>query len=172
MARLYYVDGYNILHASSALRPVARRDFERAREMLIDKVALLCINTGKRVIVVFDGRGHRAEQVAHGRPVPGLEVVYASGNQTADAYIERQVYLFPDKFDVVVVSNDRGMRDLCRGMGALVMEADNFLAETRESREFVDAAVLHSRAPVPTRLEDHLDGDAIAQLRRLRDRLK
>lgn len=172
MARLYYVDGYNILHASSALRPVARRDFERAREMLIDKIALLCINTGKRVVVVFDGRGHRSEQVPHGRDAAGLEVVYASGNQTADAYIERQVYLFPDKFDVVVVSNDRGMRDLCRGMGALVMEADNFLAETRESREFVDTAIQDSRRPSPTRLEDHLDGDVLAKLRSLRERLK
>jgi predicted RNA-binding protein with PIN domain len=172
MATRYVVDGYNVLHCSSLLRPVARQDFERARAMLVDKVAMLCVNTGRRAMVVFDGRGRRAESAPAGHSAPGVEIVYAPGHLTADAVIERHVYQTPNRLDVVVVSNDRGMRDLCRGMGALVMEADNFLAEARDSRAFIDDAVLNTRQSAPAHLEQRIDPRALRHLQELRKRLR
>src|SRR5690606_31706248 len=124
----YYIDGYNVMHQSSSLRPIARQDLERAREALVDKVAQFCIATAQEAIIVFDGRSqHQAELVDHYRGVSGLQVLYAPGHKRADAEIERRVYLERDRIKTVVVSNVRGLRDLCRGMGALVMEADSFL---------------------------------------------
>lgn len=172
MPSLYLVDGYNVLHCSASLRPVARHDFERARAMLVDTVAMLCVNTGKRAVIVFDGRGKRAESAPAGPAAPGVEVLYAPGHLTADAVIERRVYGASNRLDIAVVSNDRGMRDLCRGMGALVMEADNFLAEARDARAFIDDAAAATRQRAGSHLDERLDPAAVDRLRALRGKLR
>ncbi len=167
MPDTYYVDGYNVLHKSSLLRPLALEDFEAARDALIDKVALFCVGSGKRAVIVFDGRGRHQPQNAPPPPgVSGLEIVYSPANLSADAVIERMVYKAGNRLDIVVVSNDRGLREVCRGMGALVMEADNFLATVRETKQGITGAMQKSRKdPAPDRLEDRLDPETIARLK-------
>ena len=73
--------------------------------------------------------------------------------------------------DVVVVTNDRGVRDLCRGMGALVMDAGNFLNSIQESRQDTSEALQRTRQVKPHHLEDRLDEDALALLEKLRKKL-
>lgn len=172
MASLYYIDGYNILHRSSALREAARADLENAREALIDRVAQFCIATGNRACLVFDGkRTSKAERVPHHRNVPGLEVVYTPSELTADSYIERHVYGHKDRLQVAVVSNDRSVRDLCRNLGALTMEADNFLDTVRESRQDMNNVMERSKREKIEHLEDRLDGDTLKRLMELRKKL-
>lgn len=174
MSEHYYIDGYNVLHMSTALRPLVEQDFEAAREALIDKVALFCTATRNRATVVFDGRGkHHGESVAHGRGVPGLEVVYTPGRLTADAYIERLAYQAKLRREITVVSSDAGIRALCRGLGALVMDADNFLKTVRGLRAEMDGALKRRTAPdAIARIEDGLDPDSLARLRTLRKSLE
>jgi len=174
MAEHYYIDGYNVLHMSAVLRPLLQRDFEAAREALIDKVALFCTATGNRATVVFDGRGmHHGEPVAHGRGVAQLEVVYTPGRLTADAYIERLAYQAKQRREITVVSSDAGIRALCSGLGALVMDADNFLKTVRELRTEMDGALKRGKAPgAIARVEDGLDADSLARLRTLRKSLE
>lgn len=174
MPKCYYIDGYNVLYKSSMLRPLAEEDIESARESLIDKVVLFCRAVGATATLVFDGRGKRyAEKVDHGRDVAGLEVVYTHGNLSADAIIERMVYQAKDRREIAVVSNDRGIRMLCRGMGALVMEADSFLQEVRGIREDIDRSMARIQQPTSMeRVEERLAPDMIDKLRALRDQLK
>lgn len=173
MATTFYIDGYNVIHRSKTLRPLAERDFEGAREALIDRVAEICTALGRNAIVVFDGRGrHQPEKAHHGRHVPGLEVLYAPASTTADAVIERCVYQASNKLDLVVVSGDRGLRDLCRNMGALVMDADNFLATSKEIDKDVRTLAARTRQAAPAFLEESLDARSLDALQALKDKLK
>lgn len=170
MASTFYIDGYNVIHRSKSLRPLANSDFEAAREALIDRVAEICTALGRNAVIVFDGRSrHLPEHVDHGRRVAGLQVVYAPASKTADAVIERYVYQSHDKMNLVVVSGDRSLRDLCRNMGALVMDADNFLATSKEIDRDVQTLAARTRQSTPAFLEDSLNGrslDALAALKK------
>jgi hypothetical protein len=173
MDETYYVDGYNVLHTSSKLRPLALRDFEAAREALLERLALFCAVTGKKVIIVFDGRGgNHPQRVEHHLGVESIEVVYAPTDISADSVIERYVYKTSHRLSLVVVSNDRGLRDLCRNMGAMTMEADSFLATMRESHDDARttlAKTQHDRSPA--HLDERIDPTGLARLSSLRDEL-
>lgn len=175
MSTHYYIDGYNVLHKSAVLRPLALHDFETAREALIDKVAQFCVISGKRASIVFDGRGQHhqhPEAVEHFREAPGLEVLYSPTKLSADAVIERRVYQEPKRLDVVVVSNDRGLRDLCRNLGALTMEADHFLSTMIETRQQSGGSLQDTRRlDTAACIEDHLDPETRARLEALKKRL-
>jgi predicted RNA-binding protein with PIN domain len=175
MPTKYYIDGYNVLHKSSLLRGIARRDIEAAREQLIDKIVPFCIATGYQVYLVFDGRGaHLPQRAEHYRSVNNLEVIYAPGHLSADAVIERAIYQEKNRLDVVAVTNDRGVRDLCSGMGALTMEAGSFLQIVRESHGNIRSTLERTRKDGPSTsvIEDRLDGATRERLARLREQLK
>lgn len=172
MSEILLVDAYNVLHKSRKLQRLLRQDLETAREALIDKVAHYCVQTGKRVTLVFDGRGAQVVQkVEHYRAVPTLDVVYSPQHLTADAVIERTVYQMPRKMDAVVVTSDQGVRDLCRGMGALVMDAQNFLRSIDESRMDAGETVRNTQRPAPVNVEDRLDQKSRAILEQWKKKL-
>lgn len=168
----YYIDGYNVIHHCERLRPLAQENFEAARDALVERVAHYCAAVGARAIVVFDGRGHTTDTDAGLPSAPGLSIVFSPKNQTADALIERAIYSARDRRDIVVVSADRGIRDLCGGLGALTMQPENFLAS-------IDMALSQARASLDatqggfgrTSVEDRLDADAVKRLRDLKKRL-
>ena len=168
----YYVDGYNVIYKSSTLRPLAVQDYESAREALIDKVAQLCATTQQDVTVVFDGQArHLPELAPHQRGVKSLHIVYSPKHLTADAVIERAVYQAKNRLEVCVVSNDRGLRDLCRNLGALTMEADSFLETVREIRQDIQQNMARTQRPSPAQLPDLLNPESLERLRRLREKL-
>jgi len=173
MPSIYYIDGYNVIHHSSLLRPLAEQDFEAAREALIEKVGRFCAVTGCQAKVVFDGRGRRTEPITPTQNFPGLEVLYSPGHQSADTIIERIVYLSSDRRSVIVVSADRGIRDLCRGLSALVMAPDNFLATIREADADTRTALERTRRPDSLlRVEQRLDDSTLARLVEIRRKLE
>lgn len=172
MASIYYIDGYNIMHRAESLRSAARTDLENAREQLIGRVAQYCIATEAKVVLVFDGRGdNKAKHAPAPAGVKGLQIVYTPMDLTADSYIEREVYKQPDRLKVAVVSNDRSLRDLCRNLGALTMDADNFLASVRESRGDVAAVMQKGKAQPVGLLEDSLNDEMKQKLMELRKKL-
>ncbi len=169
----YYIDGYNVVHCCSRLRALIQDSFEAGRDALVDRVSRYCAATGEAAMVVFDGRGRAAEPMPPFHGSPGLEVVYSPTHQSADALIERAVYDAKNRRDIIVVSGDRGIRDLCRGLGALVMSPDNFLVAVDERLER-DRAGLHAQQNPQTRstIEDRLDPSARDQLEALKKRLE
>ncbi|MBM3289531.1 MAG: hypothetical protein FJY92_05215, partial [Candidatus Hydrogenedentes bacterium] len=98
---------------------------------------------------------------------------YSPGHLTADAIIEREVYSARHRREMVVVTGDRGIRDLCRGLGSLVMAPAHFL-------KMVDEVLARSSAHLRTHyekfstnlLEDRLPDHARDTLAKLKKRLK
>lgn len=173
MASIYYIDGYNVIHHSARLRPLAMENFELAREALIEHVGRFCVATGSVVKIIFDGRGRRAEAGPPVRGVSGLEVLYSPGHQSADALIERTVYHLPNRRNVIVVSADRGIRDLCRGLSALVMDPDTFLETIRETESDTRATLDHlKRSDTLNRIENRLDEGNMSALMRIKKQLE
>ncbi len=169
MRSTYYIDGYNVIHHSKLLQPLAVQDFEAAREALIEKVGRFCSATGSIAKIVFDGRGRKAQGMTPAAHYPGLEVIYSPGHQSADTVIERIVYTATERRSVIVVSADRGIRDLCRGLNALVMVPDNFLSTIRETEAETRTTVAQTqKADSLLRIEGRLDETTLERLARIR----
>ena len=172
MANIYYIDGYNVIHRSTSLRPLLAQSFETAREALIENVSRFCIATGQQVTIVFDGRGRRAEQGTPLAQTPKLSVVYAPGHLSADAWIERTVYQAADRRSVVVVSGDHGIRSLCRNLSAMVIDPDTFLADIREKDVDTRNTLKNMQRPDNlNRMEERLNGSMLDKLRQIKDQL-
>lgn len=173
MSLTYYIDGYNVVHHCSRLKKLARDNFEAARDQLVERVGRFCIATGSVARVFFDGRGHVPQPAVPAIPVCGLDVVYSSTRLTADALIEREVYGRGDRRDLVIVTGDRSIRDLCRGLGTLVMTPDNFLTSLaqRLDQEREVHAARYGRH-VRTTIEDGLSERSLRRLNAHRRRLK
>jgi predicted RNA-binding protein with PIN domain len=172
MPAQYFIDGYNVIHFSKVLQPLARESFENAREALVDKVARFCVATGNQAKIVFDGRGRKAEAATPAYKVKGLEIVYSPGHKTADSVIERFVYSATDRYSVIVVSGDQGIRQFCRGLGAVVMEPDNFLAGIRETDADTRNTINNLQRPdTQRRVEERLNESTLDRLRKLREQL-
>lgn len=170
---MYYIDGYNVIYHCPQLRPLAHKGSEAARDALVDQVSRFCTVTGEQAKIVFDGRGRQSQTDVPWRASPGLEVVYSPGHQSADTMIERFVYGTDNRHEVMVVSGDRGIRDLCRGFGAFVMEPAHFLSLVEEKLEGARALL-----PPATRdsrykdtLGDRLDPGDLDRLRELKKKL-
>ena len=173
MSSIYLIDAYNVMHQCPQLKPLLDRDFEAARDALVERVSRYCGTTGEPAKVIFDGRGRKSKSHAPYRGAPGLEVIYSPGHLTADAVIEREVYSARNRREIIVVTGDRGIRDLCRGLGSLVMAPDNYLS-------MVDEVLTRSSAHLRTTyerfstnfLEDRLPDQARENLDKLKKRLK
>lgn len=118
MARLYLVDGYNVIYARNP-RP---ESLEAEREHLVRQVRRAL---GSRVLVVFDG-----QHGVGGRGEAG--VVYTRG-ETADEYIRRYVARSDRPQDIVVVTRDRPLQNSVKHFGARVMDPARFLQEIRRA---------------------------------------
>lgn len=169
---VYYIDGYNVIHHSTALSVRARDDFEGARDALIEKVSRFSIGSGAKSIIVFDGRGHAPGDAGLEPRAPNLEVRFSPRGKTADAVIERMVYAAPNRRHIIVVTADHGIRNLCSALGALTMSPDKFLATARETFDATTQTLERIRRTSPIDLvEDRIGEAAREHLRRLRKRL-
>lgn len=171
MPQTYYIDGYNVIYHSSLLRPLAAQNFELARETLIEKVVRYCVASGSQAKIVFDGRG-RGKDAGAGRTIQGVEIIYSPGHITADSLIERVVYNAADRRAIIVVSADRGIRNLCGNLNALVMQPDNFLSSVHEADSQTRATIQNMQKPdTQRRVEERLDSKSLGALQALRDQL-
>jgi len=172
MPSTYYIDGYNVIHHAAHLRPLANKHFEAARDALVETVALFCSAAGKRAVIVFDGRGKREQAQVHCPNVAGLQIRYSPADRSADALIERLVYREANRRDICVVSADRGIRDLCGSLGALVMGPDNFLGTVEDALEHIRSKLKHlHRKNRGLRLEERLHKQGKDRLQKLRNSL-
>ncbi|MBW3657674.1 MAG: NYN domain-containing protein [Actinobacteria bacterium] len=117
--RLVLVDGYNV-----TLSRGGQLSLEEQREWLIRVLAGLASRRRVRPQVVFDGRG----EGSGGRPgdaARGVTVVFTPSGVTADDEIALAVQATDEP--VVVVTDDRELRDRVRPHGADLLRAEQFL---------------------------------------------
>ena len=173
MSRRYLIDGYNLIHQVPQFQSRLETDFEAAREALIHFVAQFSSAARVPSVLVFDGMGAAAQHQPREAHAPFLNIVYASKKHSADTVIERMVYKSEKRRECIVVSGDRGIRDLCFAMGALVMAPSNFLALVHEAQQSVRAEI--SRRPPNSsirRIEDRLDATQRKRLEELKKQLE
>jgi len=172
MSSIYLIDGYNLLHHTPKLRNLVRTDFEAARDALAAMVTIWCSASGHQAKIIFDGRGPLHESSTPPLSGKGVEIIYGPGHLTADTVIERMVYNTGQRQSYVVVTGDRGIRDLCQHMGAFVMTPAHFLTGLNETQTTMRETIEHKSSGNIKSLEDRLDSGTLAQLQELKDKLK
>ena len=172
MPNHYLVDGYNMLHCTKAYKPMLRMGLETARDTLINQLSLFCANSQDSVTLVFDGSEAQESNVTPFPAVPRLEVRYSPGKHSADTVIERLIYNTPERTRAVVVTRDRGLRELCQGMGAFSMAPESFLATVREweSQTAQHVQTHHARKTIAA-VEERLEPGQLKQLEEFKKRL-
>lgn len=114
MAKLYLVDGYNVIFSSD----LVHLPMERAREALVEIARTYAPD---RVLVVFDGK----REVIPPEPLKGA--IFTKG-ESADEYIKAFVERRRDRSNLVVVTRDKSLAGYVRHLGARIMDPKAFLA--------------------------------------------
>lgn len=145
--RLLVVDGYNIIFAWKDLNDLAKINIDSARDRLKDILLNYQAYAHCRLVLVFDAykvKGNAGKKEIYDacqktgkqEADTGIEVVYTSTDETADAFIERFVHDVKGKYRVTVATND-GLEQLTvMSQGALRMSSENLREEIeRVSRQ-------------------------------------
>ena len=113
------IDGYNLIG-------VAHRDFEKARNELIQRLNRYSNLTGHSVTVVFDGwkNGQAAETKIR---MGGITVVYSSLGEKADSVIKRMLSSPTKKW--IAVSSDREIYNFAEKNDCVALKRDEFEAK-------------------------------------------
>jgi uncharacterized protein len=107
----WLIDGYNVMHAGGRLPPkLSREGFRRARRRFLDELAgAVGPTNAPETTVVFDAAVHPGDFP----PVStyhGLAVLFALGDENADARIEALILEHSNPKTLTVVSSDNRIR--------------------------------------------------------------
>jgi len=168
------VDGYNLIHASESLQPLAREDLEAAREQLIEVLIEYSARQELEVELVFDAasRGGPARSESRSKY---LKVTFTAGGKTADSYIESLAYRLEriEHGSVRVVTGDYHQQKVAGGAGLLRVSSREFLEEMRDAREQESRERGRTATrPFRVRMDKRLPDDIREALLRLRERRK
>ncbi|HZW33710.1 MAG TPA: NYN domain-containing protein [Isosphaeraceae bacterium] len=123
----WLIDGYNVMHAGGRVgRQLGREGFDRARRRFLDDLAgAMGPDRAAGTTVVFDAnlppRDFPLETTYH-----GLRLVFALGDENADARIEWMIGQDPNPAQLTVVSSDRRIRLAAARRRARPMTAERF----------------------------------------------
>lgn len=116
------VDGYNVAKLGWPDQPLSEQ-----RERLLDVLEELVARHGTSVHVVFDGADIGAVPSIRRR----LRVTFSAAGVSADDVIGEMVAALPIEQPVVIVTNDRAVRDHARRYGANLLTSQQLLAVSR-----------------------------------------
>src|ERR1700724_3499815 len=97
------VDGHSIIFAWPELLALQRRSGASARENLIKILTEYQDLSGVNVVVVFDGKGERINEVTE---PGGIQIFYSNAGRTADEIVERLVAKYGKTFMITVATAD------------------------------------------------------------------
>ncbi|TDQ34692.1 NYN domain-containing protein [Aureibacillus halotolerans] len=134
------VDGYNMIGAWPELARLREKDYELARNRLIDMLSEYRAYTGYRVIIVFDAHLQKGTEKKHTRA--NVEIIYTKENETADEYIEKlAISLRNIKTQIHVATSDFTEQWSIFGQGALRISARELLREIQEIKGDIGRSV-------------------------------
>jgi predicted RNA-binding protein with PIN domain len=107
----WIIDGYNVMHAGGRLAPkLGREGFKRARRRFLDELSTaLGADIAGQTTVVFDASAHPGDFRLNAT-YRGLGVLFALGDESADARIEQLIANHSNPKMLTVVSSDRRIR--------------------------------------------------------------
>jgi predicted RNA-binding protein with PIN domain len=119
MKRQVIVDGYNLIKRDPLLLSLEQRSLETARQALIARLMSSYNLRTCDITVVFDGSAVAPPAASTDR-WGRIKVVYSRPPQTADDVIRGLVAAAKDPSQVVVLSDDRELRDSVQTRGGVV----------------------------------------------------
>lgn len=128
--RVLIVDGHSMIFQWPDLTLQHARRGALARETLVRMLRGLQDNSDWHVVVVFDGKGAKNQEVSE---PDGIQVFYSRSGQTADSVIERLVAKYADTYEVSVATDDIMERTTVESFGGNTLSAFQL-------REEIDAA--------------------------------
>ncbi len=131
----YLIDGYNLMHAKGLLGPGLRAErLRHQRERFLNAVLdALGPFDACRTTVVFDAAyppPGRPDRATH----KGINVIYAVGDENADARIEEMLSQETNPSQLTVISSDRRVRQAALRKRAKVIDSDSFWTAALSTR--------------------------------------
>jgi predicted RNA-binding protein with PIN domain len=127
------VDGYNVIHASrGADYDWTHLSLEHQRNALLTFFASRRPRRPDHVTVVFDGSSGIRPR---GKAPHGLEVVFSEAGVTADEVICKMIDDAPNPRALLVVSDDRQIKNAAIKAGAKPLSSRTFLADAHKEAE-------------------------------------
>lgn len=151
-AKVYLVDGYNVIRRDNRLRAAEQTGgLEAGREALLNAIRGSSLVTKSRVEVVFDG----AAEGASSAPAlhPGLGVRFSHSPQNADAAILALLGSRGDPEATAVVTADRDLAWEAKKLGASVLSPETWLRTLSPPPRPAIRSNPESTKPQPTRAE-------------------
>ncbi len=137
-ALYYIIDGYNVIHGWDALRPDGASGLDLARSRLETMLASFRAYKNCNIVLVYDAY-NVSGALERKLDRDGINVVYTSEDETADAYIERLVLKIGRNYNVRVVTSDGLLQLSAVGAGVLRMTSREFEAEVTAVRSEITA---------------------------------
>lgn len=127
VAEYIIIDGYNLLHTLGTRRSLgARGNLQRAREELAGRIAArLEPEQRQRTTIVFDANSENRDLPAVVE-VQGIRVEFAREFEDADSMIELMLQQHSAPRSVVVVSNDRRVRQAAERRRARAVDCESW----------------------------------------------
>jgi predicted RNA-binding protein with PIN domain len=130
MEKLLLIDGYNVIGSWVHLRKLQNEHFQQARDILIDTIANYQAYTGTRCMIVFDA--YKVKSPANQLLCSRVEVHFTKRDETADAFIERQVRKMASvHLQIYVATSDYSEQMIAFGSGALRLSVDDLWQEVQ-----------------------------------------
>lgn len=128
------VDGYNIIFAWSDLKALSKESLEHARLELRHRLQNYGKYKGYIVILVFDGN-----QVAHVSEAETISAdfveVFTAAHETADSYIEKEVFKRKGTYrNIYVSTSDGDEQSQVLGFGGLRITAKELQSDIRQAK--------------------------------------
>jgi predicted RNA-binding protein with PIN domain len=123
----WLIDGYNVMYAGGRLGPkLSREGFRRARRRFLDELsAALGTDRAGQTTVVFDASVHPGD-FALDAQYRGLGILFALGDENADARIEQLIARHARPKTLTVVSSDHRIRQAADRRRTKSLTADQF----------------------------------------------
>lgn len=123
----YLIDGNNLMGQAD---PYFKFD-PASRNRLVARLLLFQKITRSRLFLVFDGRPPFDEREI--KLNPKFTVLFPEPGQPADELIEEMLCRKKDRRYFLVVSSDRGLREIARTHGARSMSTVDFLKQLKQT---------------------------------------
>ncbi|MGB4703492.1 MAG: NYN domain-containing protein [Candidatus Saccharicenans sp.] len=150
----YLIDGNNLM---GQMDPYFKVD-PLSRNKIIARLLLFQKITRSRIFLVFDGRPPLDEHEI--KLNPKFTVLFPEPGQTADSLIEELLSEKKDRRYFLLVSSDRGLREIARVHGTRSISTPEFLKQLKQVlKEHRQERELEKETEQPTPLEISLWSD-------------
>jgi len=119
---IYIIDAFNVIHKIETVLNSPKPHSDFLHHIMSKHLTGSSMN---KVVVVFDGYEPKDQLLES-----PYEVAFSNA-RTADDVIKQRVERAKNKRQIVVVSDDRSVRDFARGEGAEVLHTEEFLKRSR-----------------------------------------